>query len=91
MNSILKLAVTLAVFLAMAMPAMASEQKNEPVKVNKGSKSYQSKTFDSNTNSSTQSTNAQDVSDIAPAAGGEMMEFETGRALKDTLHLPRKN
>jgi hypothetical protein len=86
MTSITKAALFAALSLTLAFPASAAERPT------KGTKSYQAAKTDSEQSFETAKEEPVDVSDIEPAAGGDMdMPQSEGKSFKEEMRLPRKN
>ena len=83
MNSVAKQTVIAVLALVIATPVMAAE-------INKGTKSYQTRTEKSAEQVNAAAETPADVADIAPAAGATEEQVKQ-KAFKEELRLPRKN
>lgn len=93
MKNILKQLVAAAFIVALAAPAIAADEA--PRAPTKGTKSYQTPRDNApaaaETANADQGTSAEDMQNIAPAAGATDAPSETGKSMKEELRLPRKN
>lgn len=85
MKTLVKMTIIAAALIA-ATPAFAGESRPT-----KGTKSYQIDRSDAKTEQTAEAKTADDVQNIAPAAGDTQMDVSEGKSMKEEIRLPRKN
>lgn len=86
MTTMTKAALFAALTLTLALPAIAAERPT------KGTKSYQAAKTQSDQTFETAKEEPADVTNIEPAAGGDIDAPKTeGKSFKEEMRLPRKN